>query len=297
MSDQSPFFIHSVELLIHSMELFRQVDDRKYSAIVLHLANAVELLLQDRLMDAGHSIYETNKSTTLSVNKVLDHLKKERVKIPERPFLELLFENRKTIHHRFGHPDLKTVYQYIDQVTGFMKRFIHDEYGIVLADVLRELGQADDDLQLLGVLEGQGNVLAFLDKLFALSPESAILQAFNFVEGKFAEYAFLQAKYLDPRAKKSFLRASQKSPEFLVLLDMLLEEQVFTQDLIEEMDLLRIARNYAIYRDTSDANPPDWTKALNIAKALIVSLDKAIESKYESAAEEENILPQEEEDA
>jgi len=271
------------------MGLFRQAHERKYPFIVLHLANAVELLLQDRLIDAGQSIYETNKPVPLPVLKILDLLKKERIKIPERPFLEFLLEDSNTIQHRFERPELKTVYRYIDGVTGFIKRFLHDEYGLELADVLSEFGQTPDDIQLFGVLEGQGNVMAFLDTLFELSPESAILQAFNFVEAKFVELSFLQSAYFDPRVKKSFMRASQRSEEFTQLLEKLVQEKYLTQKLAMRIDVLRSARNAAVFQYVDSPNSPDWDEALNIAKKLIVGLDKALESQYAAESEAETL--------
>ena len=73
MSDSSPLFISSAELLIHSVELFRQVDERKYKFIILHLANAVELILQDRLIDAG-------KLSRGMLNTLEGHLKDFRLR-------------------------------------------------------------------------------------------------------------------------------------------------------------------------------------------------------------------------
>jgi hypothetical protein len=287
MSDRSPLFIHAVELLNHAMELFRQSDERKYPFIVMHLAECVELLLQDRLIDAGQSLYEGAKSSPLPISKVLDLLKKEHVKIPERPFIDFLFEDRTTMYHRFERQELKTIYRYIDEVTAFAKRFLRDEYGVALADILLELGQSEQDVQIFGVLEGQGNVLAFLDELFALSPESATLQAFNFVEEKFVDLSFLQASYFDPRVKKAFLHTSQRSAEFEQLLEQLVTDKFFTRSLVKRIATLRSARNYAVYHNASvQDNAPDWEDALEIAKALIVGLNSAIESQYDAEADE-----------
>lgn len=284
MSDRSPVFISAAELLIHSVELFRQVDanDRNYTFIVLHVANAVELLLQDRLIDAGESIYDSRKSTKITIWKILDALRKLRIQIPERPMIEFLMEDRETIQYRPGRPDLKTVYYYLDEVTAFFKRFVRDEYGINVADVLHELGIAEGDLQLLGVLEGQGNELAFLDKLFELSPESAVLQAFKFIEGKFSELFFLKEGYLEIKAKKPFLLLPQKSHEFAQLLAGLVEEHFLSRKLIGRLDDLRAARNYAVFNTSSKASPPDWVDMLDIGKKVIIGLNKAIKAESET---------------
>ena len=287
MSDRSPLFISAAELLIHSVELFRQVDERKYKFIVLHLANAVELILQDRLIDAGESIYESGKPVTINIWKALDTLKKLHVKIPERPVIELLIEDRDTVQHRLGFPELKAVYTYLDTVAAFFKRFLREEYGVDLADVLSELEISEGDLQLLGVLEGQRNEIAFLEKLFELSPDSAILQAFKFVEGKFWELFFIQQGYLELKTRKPFLLAPQKNPDFERLLEGLVESRFLTRKLVSKLDVLRKARNFAVYHDAlSGTEHPDWAEALEIAKGVITGLNKAIEAGYSVESEE-----------
>lgn len=285
MSDRSPLFSSAAELMIHSIELFRQLDERHYKFIMLHLANAVELLLQDRLIDAGESIYEAGKTNRISVWKVLESLRKLRIQIPERAVLEGLLEDRESLQYRPGHPELKTVYYYLDAVTAFFKRFVQAEYGIAVADVLRELGIAEGDLHLLGVLEGEGNEIAFLDALFHLSPESAVLQAFKFIEGKLLELFFLQQGYYDLKTKKPLLLSQQPSHEFEQLLDSLVNRHFLTRKLISQMDGLRAARNYAVYRSTSDAHPPDWPEVMDVAKKVISSLNKAITAVSEEGSE------------
>jgi hypothetical protein len=287
MSDRSPLFINAAELLIHAVELFRQVNERKYRFIILHLASAVELILQDRLIDAGESVYESGKPVAINIGKALEALKKLHVKIPERPVIELLSEDRETIHHRLGAPELKTVYYYIDTVAAFFKRFLREEYGVELSDVLNELELPESDLQLLGILEGQRNEIAFLEKLFELSPDSAILQAFKFVEGKFGELFFIQQGYLELKIRKPFLLTSQKNPDFERLLEGLIEARFLPRKLINKLDLLRKARNFAVYHNIANgAEQPAWAEALEVAKGVITGLNRAIEAGYtiESAA-------------
>ena len=281
MSDRSPLFMSAVESLAHAVELFRQVNDRQYGFIVIHLADAVELILQDRLTDAGESLYESGKSQRLSFWKVLDALRKLRIKLPERPALELLLEDRQTLHFRPGRPDLKTVYYYVDTVGAFFRRFLQDEYGIFLPDVLREIGMSDADLQLLGVFEGQGDEPAFLDALFLLSPASSVLQAYTFIESKCSELYFLHQGYLELKTRKPFLSAPQHSPEFGELLDGLVAGKFLTPTLVKFLDDLRAARNYAVYRQTSAENQPDWQQVLKQAQAVIAGLNAAIRAESE----------------
>jgi hypothetical protein len=285
MSNQSPLFISAAEVLIHSIELFRQADERMYKIIVLHAANVAELLLQDRLIDTGESIYETGKSSRISIWKVLETLRKLRLHLPERAILEGLFEDRESIQYRPGYPTLKTVYYYMDAVTAFFKRFARDEYGIDLADVLRELGIAEGNLQLLGVLEGEGNELAFLEALFDLSQESAVIQAFKFLEGKFAELFFVQQGYYDLKTKKPLLLSHQPSPEFEQLLESLIDRHFLTRKMVGQLEELRTARNYAVYRTSPTLTPPAWVAMLEIARKIMLGVNKALKSAAEGEFE------------
>jgi hypothetical protein len=290
MSDRSPFFISAAELLAHAVELFRQIDERKYKFIILHLANAVELILQDRLIDAGQSIYEPGKPVTISIWKVLEALGKIRVKLPERPMIDLLIEDRGTVQHRLGYPELKTVYGFLDDVTAFFKRFLREEYGVELVSVLNGLNVPEEDLQLLGVLEGQKNEIALLEKLFELSPESSILQAFTFVESKLSELFFIQQGYLELKTRRPFLLAAQRSPELERLLEGLVEDGFLPQELVDRLEVLRTARNFAAYHDTTRRRKhPDWIEALDIAKDVLTGLNHAIEVGY--GADTEKLIP------
>lgn len=278
MSDRSPLFISAAESLSHAVELFRQGDERKYTFVAVHLADAVELLLQDRLIDAGESIHESAKSQRLTFWKVLDLLRKLRIAVPHRPALELLLEDRQTIHYRPGRPDLKTVYYYVDTVGAFFRQFLEDEYGMRLPDVLRELGMADSDVQLLGVFEGQGDVQTFLETLFAISPASAIQQAYTFIESACSELYFLQQGYLELKSRKPFLSNPQHSPEFEELLRGLVAGKFLSDAQVAFLDDLRVARNYAVYRRKDDEHQPDWPRIMAQAQAVLRGLQAAVQA-------------------
>ena len=77
MSDKSPLFVSSLELIAHATELFAQKNSKKYKFIILHLANAVELILKDCVIDQGLSIYEKPGITIT----IWESIKKYRAKI------------------------------------------------------------------------------------------------------------------------------------------------------------------------------------------------------------------------
>ena len=67
MSDKSPLFVSASELLAHAIELYFEGMERKYKFVILHLANAIELILKDRIIDSGSSIYKSSSTTTISI--------------------------------------------------------------------------------------------------------------------------------------------------------------------------------------------------------------------------------------
>ena len=278
MSDKSPLFISAVELLAHSIELFTQGNERKYKFVILHLANSIELILKDRLIDKGVTIYEGNSNRTLNIWTVFTELGKVSVKVPERPVIELLVDDRNTIQHRFGFPNSDTVFYYLDQVITFFKRFLSDEYSVDIAEVLK-LYVSDDDLGLFGLVEkpkDKEDKYASLDDLFTLSPESAVLQAYNLVESKFMQ--------IMPEAT-----ADNKPPRMIWLyhsfphvLDDLVIHKFIAQETISKFIMLRQMRNRSAHTAhfKDDQSSPDWAEALKVAKDFLYGLDKAIESGY-----------------
>jgi hypothetical protein len=67
MSDKSPLFVSSLELIAHATELFAQKNPKKYKFIILHLANAIELVLKDLVIDQGMSIYKPGTNKTIDM--------------------------------------------------------------------------------------------------------------------------------------------------------------------------------------------------------------------------------------
>ena len=273
MSDKSPLFVSAAELLAHATELYTQGNERKYKFVILHLANAVELILKDCLIDKGISIYIPKKPQTIGIWDSFEKLQKVGVDVLERPVIELLIDDRNTIQHRFGFPDAETVYFYLLQVVAFFERFLDEEYDVNVTDVLK-LYLTDEDLAILGLVEKEEDKYAFLDRLLELSPESAVLQAYKFLENR-----FMQLIPVDPSYQGSF-RTFWKAPDFPHLLDDLVIDGYISQDALDKFQMVRDLRNRAAHAFLNDSAIVDWAVALDAAKDLLVGLDKAIEEEY-----------------
>jgi hypothetical protein len=275
MSDKSPLFVSAMELFAHATELYTAGKPRKYKFVILHLANAVELILKDRLVDKGISIYVAKQPQTINIWDSFQKLSEVGVVVAERPVIELLVDDRNTIQHRFGYPDAETVYFYLERIVAFLKRFLRDEYGLDLAEVLGS-HLSEDDLSLLGLSVKSRDEGAALDRLLALSPESAVIQAFNLIERRV--YLLLDPVLPDQRQQPFMLWQHPKTSE---LFSALAAKGYVSKISYMKIQDLRYMRNRAAHAahylgEGADSDIPDWGKGVQIAKEIISGLDRAI---------------------
>jgi len=201
MLPKSPLFISAIELIAHSTELFKLNNERKYKFIILHLANSIELILKDKLVSLGTTIYVANTNKTIGIWDCMKELGKNNIQIPERAVLELLIDDRNSIQHRFGFPNKEAIYYYLSNVIFFFKRFLKDEYAIDLKDEL----SAYLDIAQLEFLGLEGDEVLQLDKLKNFSIELAINQALGYLQSEFdvlsrKGYKTSMSKYVTPRS-------------------------------------------------------------------------------------------------
>ena len=267
MSDKSPLFVSASELLAHAIELYFEGIERKYKFVILHLANAIELILKDRVIDSGASIYKGPSTTTINIWEAFAILEKAAVKIPERPIIELLIDDRNNIQYRFGFPNGDATFYYLDQVLRFFQRFLKSEYDVNAVELLR-LYVTDEHLATLGLVRRDDEVEP-LDKLFELSPEAALLQAYSLVERKLYEHVLSHSE----QNKRSAYPASAL-PRLL--------EQLASAGFLSSADVagfrhLRDMRNRAAHAaHFSDAVPREaWREALNVSKRIIQAIERA----------------------
>lgn len=102
---------------------------------ILHVDQSIELLLKERVRIGGVSIYK-NAKETLSMWGAYDALEKLGVKIPEKPDLELLHEERNSVQHKYANPSAEDAAFYVEKALPFIKRFLKDE---IKSDILDEL--------------------------------------------------------------------------------------------------------------------------------------------------------------
>jgi len=127
----------ALEVLEHGLWHFFRSDtttDMKFA--LLHVDQAVELLLKERVRAGGKSIYK-NPKETITIWGAYDILEKDlNCRIPERPDLELLHEERNNIQHRYANPSADDAAFHLERAVHLIERFVKEELGLELADYI-----------------------------------------------------------------------------------------------------------------------------------------------------------------
>lgn len=131
----SPLLRSAFEVLDHGLwHFFRSTTTADMKFAVLHVDQAVELILKEKVRSGGHSIYK-NPKETITIWGAYDILEKElKCIVAERPDLELLHEERNNIQHKYANPSSEDAAFHIDRAVAFLDRFVREELGIELVD-------------------------------------------------------------------------------------------------------------------------------------------------------------------
>jgi len=131
----SPLLRSAFEVLDHGLWHFLRSDtspDMKFA--IMHVDQAIELLLKERVRKGGKSVYK-NPKETISIweayKVLLDDL---HVVIPEKPDLEMIHEERNTIQHKYANPSFEDTAFHVEKAVLFCRRFVKDELGLELSD-------------------------------------------------------------------------------------------------------------------------------------------------------------------
>lgn len=130
----SPLVRSGFEVLNHGLWHFFRSDtttDMKFA--LLHVDQAVELFLKERVRAGGKSVYK-NPKETISIWGAYEILAQLNVQIPERADLELLHEERNNIQHKYGNPSADDAAFHIEKAMQFIRRFVHDELNLDVKD-------------------------------------------------------------------------------------------------------------------------------------------------------------------
>lgn len=193
MGDGSPLFHSSLDLLAHACEHYVSGEERDRKFVILHLANAIELLLKDRLLDLGLSIYD-NPHQTKSITRVLSDLERQGVQIPMKHIIELLIDERNNIQHRFGSPNSIMVKYYFDNSLKFFNDFMDAAFGLELREYLSNLMDGTILSYIYPETESAKDILLQARRVARVHPSSSIVTAWMEIEKKVGELRTLLEK-------------------------------------------------------------------------------------------------------
>jgi hypothetical protein len=132
----SPLLRSAFEVLNHGLWHFFRSDtstDMKFA--LLHVDQAIELILKECVRAGGKSIYR-NPKETITIWGAYDILGAMNIEIPERPDLELLHEERNSIQHKYANPSADDAAFHIDRAMRFIRRFLSDQLKIDVKDYI-----------------------------------------------------------------------------------------------------------------------------------------------------------------
>ena len=133
----SPLLRSAFEVLEHGLWHFLRsstTTDMKFA--LLHVDQAIELILKERVRSSGNSIYK-NPKETISIWGAYDILEKKlNCSIPEKPDLELLHEERNSIQHKYANPSPDDAAFHVERAMRFLDRFVRDELKLELEDYI-----------------------------------------------------------------------------------------------------------------------------------------------------------------
>jgi len=133
----SPLLRSAFEVLEHGLyHYLRSNTPKDMKFALLHIDQAIELMLKERVRLGGHSVYKTPKET-ITLYGAYDILEnKLKCSIPEKPDLELLHEERNSIQHKYANPSPDDAAFHIEKAMKFIARFAKDELKVTLADFI-----------------------------------------------------------------------------------------------------------------------------------------------------------------
>jgi hypothetical protein len=135
----SPLMRSAFEVLEHGLyHYLRSSTPKDMKFAILHIDQAVELFLKERIRKGGKSINKPkNPKETITIWQAYEILEDQlKVSIPEKTDLELLHEERNNIQHKYANPSADDAEFYVDNAMKFIERFVREELKLTLADFI-----------------------------------------------------------------------------------------------------------------------------------------------------------------
>lgn len=181
MAIESPLFQSAMELLGHSLSHYIGKRELDRKLLILHLANAIELILKDLVLDAGFSIYK-NPKETITIQGCLSTLKDKGIDVPYLNKIELLIDERNALQHRYGSPNELTSIFYMTIAQDFFKKVLKKHYGQDYDETLSQFAEEQDIIAYKLSEPSTDQELEKLQELAKIHPLGALLSAWSYFE-------------------------------------------------------------------------------------------------------------------
>ena len=132
---QSPMLKFALETFQHGIEHYLEQSPLGRKFALMHIDQAVELLLKEKIVRLGKSIYKGD-NTTLGMRECFASLGHANATVLERPRLEDLHDLRNAVQHKGLTPDRESTDYYVEVAYGFAKTFLPNELGIQFEEVV-----------------------------------------------------------------------------------------------------------------------------------------------------------------
>jgi len=185
---ESPLFQSAMELLGHSITHYNGKKELDRKLVILHLANAVELVLKDLVLDSGESIYKGPKET-ITIQGCLKILQEKSIDLPLLNKIELLIDERNALQHRFGSPNELTSIFYMNIAENFFREVLKSHYDQEYDEIITQFADESDLLEYRLNDPSNDQELDKLKDLAKIHPLGALLSAWTYIEREIEEFA------------------------------------------------------------------------------------------------------------
>jgi len=210
MAIESPLFQSAMELLGYSILHFNGSKELDRKLVILHLANAVELILKDLVLDSGDSIYKSPKET-ISIHGCIKSLQDKNVGIPYLNKVELLIDERNALQHRFGSPNELTTIFYMNIAQDFFRDILKCHYDQEYEEVITQFAE-EKELYAFKMREPNDDAeLENLKELANVHPLGALLSAMTYFEKKIMDFSSIIGLSDDFRRRPYWMMLSHRS--------------------------------------------------------------------------------------
>lgn len=263
MAQESPLFQSALELFGHAITHFNAGEELDRKLVILHLANSVELILKDLMLDKECSIYN-NPKETVSVHGAVKALNGMGVKLRTFHKIELLIDERNALQHRFGSPNELTALYYMEAAHNFFREAMLEHYDLDLEEVLPQFLPERDLVAYRLRRPTNESELENLKKLASVHPVGALLAAHNYMERAVREF-------LDRVASDAGVAFRRPTPFSSALLRHLGVE--LGDDLSDSLAEMRQLRN-SVAHGRTEPSPEDVNRMVDVIEKLEAKLEE-----------------------